>query len=133
MDAKTPSIGSQIDKLWALREKKRELGEQVKKVEKEFDELEEAIKQRLIAEGSQGSKTTKASVSLTEEIVGNITDFDALWEFARKKNYPQLFQRRLSNPAFRELAALYIKKGGVPGVEPFKKINLNLSTLKEKL
>lgn len=128
MDARTPSLGSLIDKLDVLREKRRALSEQDKKLETEFKEVEEVVKQRLAAEGMDKATGKKATVSLSKVVVANIVDFDALCAFVKKTGHFHLFQRRISDPAFRELA----EKKPVPGLEAFTKINLNLTHLKEK-
>lgn len=128
MDARTPSLGSLIDKLDVLREKRRALSEQDKKLETEFKEVEEVVKQRLAAEGMDKATGKKATVSLSKVVVANIVDFEALCAFVKKTGHFHLFQRRISDPAFRELA----EKKPVPGLEAFTKINLNLTHLKEK-
>ena len=118
-----------IDRMYALREEKRKLAAKLKPIEEEFDELEKKLKSYYIEKNSQGSKTRKASASLSEEVVGNIKDWDAFTAFIKKTGHFHLLQRRISNPAFRELAGLLSKKGGVPGVEAFTKINLTLTSL----
>lgn len=128
MDARTPALGTLIDKLDGLREKKRKLNEQLKDVEAEFNELQASILQRLEAEGMDKATGKKATVSRTEVIVATIVDFDALCAFVKKSGHFHLFQRRISDPAFRELAQM--RKGGVPGLEAFTKTNLNLRSLK---
>lgn len=117
------SIGPTIDKMHALRERKRTLDEQIKEIEKQYAELETALMDKLAAEGTTAGTGKLATASISEIVVGNITDWDELWAFAKKKGYSHLFQRRLSDPAVRELFERGIK---VPGVEPFTRKRLNL-------
>lgn len=126
MDMKTVSIGDLIDRMWMTREKKRLLNEKVAELDKDLAMLEADIQDRLAQENLDGGRGKKASVSVGEEIVANITDFDALCKYVKRTGYFHLFHRRISNPAFRELAA----KKPVPGLEAFTKKKLNLTTLK---
>lgn len=127
----TPKLttAQMIDRMWKLREDKRALTAKLKPIEEEYDELEKSLKAALIEGESTGAKTKKASASLSEEVVGNIKDWDSFTAYIKKSGHFHLLQRRISNPAFRELAGLLSKKGGVPGVEAFKKINLTLTSL----
>lgn len=129
MDAPKTPLGTLIDKLAGLREKKRKLAEQEKLIDAEFAELEETLKQRLLGEGMDKATGKKATISIKEEVVANIVDWEALTAYVKKTGHFHLFQRRVSNPAFRELAALN-KSKGVPGLQPFTKLNLNLTALK---
>lgn len=122
----TMKMGDLIDAMFATREKKRKLEEQLKGIETEYAGLEEQLMAQLKEQGVDASRGNKASVSVTKSTVGSITDFDALWAYAKRYNYSQLFQRRLSDPAYRELLESGKK---VPGVEPFVKERLNLRSL----
>lgn len=122
----TPTLGSQIDKLDAIRERKRKLAEQIKAIEAEFSELESQVLQRLMDEETEAGRGKKASVSIGRTVVANIVDFDELCKYVKRTGHFHLFQRRVSDPAFRELAA----RKPVPGLEAFTKIKLNLTHLK---
>lgn len=124
--AKAPSVGSVIDKLWALRERKRMAEETVSKIADEITKLEEIALTRLDAEQVTSAKGAVASLSVTTNVVGNVTDWDEFWKFVIKTKNTHLLQRRISDPAFRELLELGKK---VPGVQPFNKRRLNLRTL----
>lgn len=126
---KQMTTSQMVDRLWKLREEKRVLAAKLKPIEAEYDELEKTLKNALIEGQLAGSKTKLASASLSEEVVGNIKDWDSLTAYIKKSGNFHLLQRRISNPAFRELAGLLAKKGGVPGVEAFTKINLTLTSL----
>ena len=120
------TLGSMIDALNDAREEKRQLNEQLKTIKAAYDILEAQIIERLDSEESRKAEGRKAGVSITEVIVGNIEDYDALCRFVKRTGNFQLFQRRISDPAFRELMEL---KGVVPGLVPFTKRNLNLRSL----
>lgn len=145
MDARTPTVGSLIDKLDDLREKKRKADLVVKELETQYSELDTVLMQRLQAEGMQKASGKKATYSLGEEVVATVNDWDIAWKTIAKQ--PQLMQRRISNPAFRELLEhSKIKFGNVKlteaeekkatafyaklGMTPFVKIKSNLRSIK---
>ena len=122
------TIGSVIDDMWALREKKRKADLVVKGIEEEIAAQETIVFDRLEKEGLKKADGTKASVSIGEATVASVTDWDALWAYAAKNKYFHLFQKRVSDPAWREL--MEKNKGkGVPGTEAFTKRKLNLRSL----
>lgn len=119
-------IGPAIDKLHDLRESKRELESKIKKIEDEYFELEGQLMEKLAAEGTDKAAGKKAGVSITTSVVTNVTDWDAFEKFVKKTGYFHLYQRRVSEPAVREILE---KKGSVPGTEPFNKKRLNLRVI----
>ena len=135
MDMKTPTLGSLIDKLVTVRDKRRALAEQDKELAKEVEELQATILARLEAEGTDKASSKKATVSRTTVTVANVTDWDAFWGFIHKNKFNHMLQRRVSDPAYRELVELaqsdkkLAKQLQTAGVEPFVKVNLNLRSL----
>lgn len=127
MNMKAPTIGSLIDKMDAVREKKHVLAEQDKVLSAQYAELEATLLQRLDADGTQKASSKKATVSISEVVVANV-DWDLAWPLIAKN--PQLVQRRASDPAFREL---FEQKGekfmAKYGMTPFVKRKLNLRSI----
>lgn len=124
--AKPRTLGALIDALDDAREVKRDLAAKTKEAEAVYNDLAVEIIAKMDAEDTRKGEGKKAGASITEVVVAEIEDFDAVWAFAKKNNYGHLFQRRISDPAFRELLE---KKGAVPGLKPFTKRNLNLRSL----
>lgn len=122
----TGKLGDMIDQAFALRERKRELEEQVKVIEGEIEGIQEQLLEKLDGEGVTASRGEKASVSVTKTTVANVTDWDALHEYIRKNKYFHLLQRRVADTSYRELLESGKK---VPGVEPFTKKRINLRAL----
>lgn len=130
MDAPQLPLGKLIDKLNDVREKRRKLAEQDKALAAEYAELEETVKQRLAAEGMDKATGKKATVSTSSVTVANVKDWDAFHAFIKKSGHFHLLQRRVSDPAFRELLEQKGEKAlQKVGVEPFTKVNLNLRAL----
>lgn len=116
-------IGPTIDALDNLRENKRKLQAEIDIIEGEYRELEEALMDKLEAEGSDKGSGKHASASITRSVVGNVTDWDKLNAYVKKTGYFHLYQKRLSDPAVREL---FEQGKKIPGCEPFTKRRLNL-------
>ena len=127
MNAAKLPLGRLIDKLSSLREQRRALAEKDEALAKEYGEIEAQLIQRFEAEGMDKATGKTATASVSSTVVANVTDWDKLYAFIKKKNYFHLLQRRVSDPAFRELQEQ--SKNGVPGVEPFVKKRLNLRNL----
>lgn len=124
-------LGTLIDSLNEIRESRRDLAARDKELETTYKEIEEQIKVRLEAEGMDKATGKKATASIGHVTVATIKDWDALCKYVKKTGYFHLFQRRISDPAFREI--LELKGGEVPGLEAFDKKNLNLRSLSDKL
>lgn len=120
------TIGSRIDSLSQLREDKRALEEKIKIIEESYRELEEALMEDLKKQGMDKATGKKATVSISSTVVGNLVDDEKFYAYVKRTGYFHLLQRRLSDPAIRELLE---SKGSIPGVEPFVKKRLNLRTL----
>lgn len=119
-------LGTGIDKLDELREQKRVLETKVKEIEDTYNELAESLMARLDAEGADKATGKKATVSISKSLTGQVEDWDKFSAYVIKNKYLHLLQRRLSDPAIRELLET---KGKVPGVTPFTKRRLNLRSL----
>lgn len=124
--ARAPSTGALIDQMWAAREEKRRLEADVKEIEKKISELDEQLMERMGAEGLEKATGSKASASITETVTADVIDWETFWAYVIKTKATQLLQRRVSDPAYRELLEAGKK---VPGVQPFPKKRINLRTL----
>lgn len=117
------TLGASIDKLWQLREDKRGHDAESKKVDVQIKELEALMFGLLDAQDTSKADGKRASVSISETVVGNVEDWEALWPYIAKNKFFHLVQKRVSDPGLRELWALGKK---TPGVTPFTKRTLNL-------
>lgn len=121
-----PSLGALIDQMWAVREEKRKLEASVKELDDKLAELDASLQQRLAEDGLDKAAGAKASVSVTTSVIADVQDWDEFWKFILKHKFTHLLQRRVSDPAYRELLDAGKK---VPGVQPFPKKRINLRTL----
>ena len=122
----TGSIGTMIDAMWAVREHKKALEAQVKETTEKLDAYEEALMAKMQADGLDKATGKNATVSFTSTVAANVEDWDGFYAYIKKTGYFHLLQRRVSDPAYRELLAQNKK---VPGVQPFNKTRINLRTL----
>ena len=120
------TIGQATDEMWALREKKRALEASIKVIEKQMDALEETVFGLMDAQDTRKAEGKNAAVSINESTVGTVEDWDAVWTYIAKNKYFHLVQKRLSDPALRELWQM---GKVVPGVQPFKKRTLSVRSL----
>lgn len=119
------SIGSKIDGLQRLREKKRKLEAQAAAVSKEMDVMESELIEQMDAEGILSSKGKLAAVSISETVKPSVEDWDLFYAYLHRKKYYHLLERRPSVTGCREL---FEKLGKIPGVVPFTQRKLNLRT-----
>lgn len=120
------TLGSAIDALWALREKKRKLETQVKEIEAAIADSETQVMELMDKEGVEKTTGKKASVSITSSVVPQVEDWDAFYAYIHRNKYYHLLERRPSVTGCREL---FETKGKLPGVLPFTKRKLNLRTV----
>ncbi len=120
------STGAIIDQLWACKEEKKLLTAQIKEADGRIKEIEDTLMERFESEGMTKATGARATAFTTSSIVGDVQDWEEFWTFIIKKKYTQLLQRRVSEPAYRELLEKGIK---VPGVIPFTKKSIGLRTV----
>lgn len=119
-------LGTGIDKMFELREEKRVLDAQVAAIEAELHAYEEALLEQMKSQGIDKATGSKATISRTMGTVAGMEDWDKLCAFIKRTGNFQLLQKRVSDPAYRELLE---SKGVVPGLQPFTKVRLNLRVL----
>ena len=109
-----------------MREQKRAAEVAVKEIEVKITAAEEEVMERLGAQGLDSAKGKDASVSVTSATVANVEDWPAFHAYIAKNKFFHLLQKRVSDPAYRELLDLGKK---VPGVSPFNKKKLTLRSI----
>ena len=115
--------GTTVDKLVGLRNKKRDLEASVKSLEGQIEELQSQLLEEMESAGVDKFSGKLGTVSISTNVVANVEDWDALYPYIAKNKLWHLLQRRVSDPAYRELLDTGKK---VPGVQPFSKKRLNL-------
>lgn len=117
------NLGDMIDRHNELRNEKRRLNEQLKQVNEDIFHSEAAVLEALDAAGLEHAKIDGVSVSVTEQTMPNVTDWDQLYDFIRQNDAMYMLQRRVSTGPYREMLQM---EQEVPGVEPYVQRKVNM-------
>lgn len=120
-------IGAKIDLRQKLKADKEEASKLVDAIEAHITSVETALLAQLDKEQTTNGGGKLATVSVTESIVPNVTDWDSFYKYIARMKYYHLLERRPSVTGCREL---FETKGAIPGVMPFTKRKLNFTTKK---
>ena len=105
-----------------LRVQLKSVQDEEKRIKALLDENEDAIIEQLDAQGVTRSGVGPYSMSISTTKVGNVTDWDQVYDHIHEHKAFHLLQRRLANAAYVEI----LDSGeALPGVEPFEKRSLN--------
>lgn len=119
------SRGAQIDTLNAIREEMRALNKQVDALAAEKKELEEQIIEEMLKEGITQASSGVGTVTISEQEVASVEDWDKFNAWVKRNNAFYLYQRRVNNAPYRELLASR-KNRLIPGVKTVKVVSLSL-------
>lgn len=110
----------------AIKDEMTALNAQLKDLRAQESDVDIALLKKLDAEGLSRTATEVASVSINEETVPDVVDWDVLYAHIIATNDFSLLQRRVSSTAYREL----LKLGeNVPGLQPRDIRRINFRTL----
>lgn len=105
-----------------LRTQLKVAQDEEKRLKALLDENEDAIIKQLDDQGVTRSGVGPYSMSISTSTVGNVTDWDQVYDHIHEHKAFHLLQRRLANAAYAEI----LDSGdSLPGVEPFEKRSLN--------
>lgn len=117
---------STINELIASRANVKEqmdaLNRELKTLQKTKDSIDVLLLKKMDAEGLSRTANDKASVSINEDIVPEVMDWEEIYQHIVATGDFSLIQRRVSSTSYKEL----LKLGeAVPGVQPrtIRKIN----------
>lgn len=119
----TETLGASIDRLHALRDKKRKADAAAKKIEGEIKPLENEIMERMDAEQVGSSAGKLGSVKISEVVVPTVKDWDAFYTYIIRNKAFYLLERRPTSIAYREELKSRNDKP-LPGVESFTRRTL---------
>jgi hypothetical protein len=118
----TLSINDLIRKRAAIKDETEKLNSRLKDLKTDQDNIDLALLKKMDAEGLSRTANGDYSVSINEDTVPEVIDWDALYDHVISTRDFSLIQRRISSTAYKEL----LKLGeGVPGLSPrtIRKIN----------
>ncbi len=123
-DTPTMTLGDLARERDALRESKRALAREEKEIKAALDENEEAVLALLDAQGVEATRVDGISISISEQVVPSVVDWDAYYAFIKENDAFYLLERRAAAGPYREMLAMETPP---PGVEPFTKRSVNMS------
>lgn len=102
------------------------LNAELKELNKTKDELDHQLFTQLDEQGLSRTANGKASVSINQDTVPDVTDWDALYEHINVTKDYSLLQKRVSSTAYKEL----LKLGeAIPGLQPREIRRINFRSL----
>jgi len=102
------------------------LSKKIDAMKREEEELAQSLLEAMGTLGVESLSSNIGTVSIKKTTVAKVVDWDALFKFISRNKAWHLMQRRVSDPAYRELMERRRGKD-VPGTESFEKIALGLT------
>ena len=112
-----------IAALVAVRDERRDIGTRDKELVEKWRSLEMELITRLDEQGMLKASTVTGTASITETVVPQVVDWEAVYEHIKETGDFYLLQKRPAAAAFRELQASGIE---IPGMEPYTKKTISL-------
>lgn len=120
------TLNDLIKKRATLKEEMDSLNRQLKELRAEQDDVDVQLLKKMDAEGTVRTANEQASVSINEDTVPEVQDWEALYEHVLANKDFSLIQRRVSSVAYKEL----LKMGmDVPGLAPRVVRRINFRSL----
>lgn len=94
------TLGAKADLLFTLRTERLAEERRIGAMRAQEAELREAILSDLAKQRMTKGSGKFATVSAVTKVVGKVEDWAAVWEFAKKHDAFDLYQRRLNNKAW---------------------------------
>ena len=112
-----------IAKLVECRDEKRRIKEREKELIEEWRTLEMELLVRLDEQGVKKASTDDGTTTITEVVLPQVVDWDAVYEHIKETGDFYLLQKRPAAAAFREL---HDSGEVIPGMEPYTKRSISL-------
>jgi hypothetical protein len=125
MTESSPAVATSdiIERIVANKTRRAEIAAEDKKLVDEFRSLEMEMLVRLDEQGMTKASTVLGTVSITETVLPQVTDWDQVYEHIRDTGDFYLLQKRPAAAAFRELHEAGIE---IPGIDPYTKKAISL-------
>ena len=100
------TMNSIIDERAMIKAQMDGLNKRLKEFREALDKVDRLLLKKMDDEGLSRTANSMASVSINEDIVPDVTDWDKLYEHVQETGDFSLIQRRVSSTAYRELLKL---------------------------
>ena len=122
----TSNINALIDERASIKATMDGLNKRLKEFREALDQVDRLLLRKMDNEGLNRTANSLASVSINEDTVPDVADWDALYAHVIATGDFSLIQRRVSSTAYREL----LKMGeAVPGLQPRTVRRINFRSL----
>jgi len=122
-------LGFAAQRLRDLKDKKASLNKEIAAMNEIILELEASMMETLDNSNINLARAGNFTVSITENVVPTVVNWDLFDEYVVSTNSPFLYERRCSARPWRELQSSGVL---VPGTEPFTKKGLSLRKAPKK-
>jgi hypothetical protein len=120
------NINQLIEKRAEVKAGMEQLNRELKELRETQDQLDVLLLKKMDTEGLSRTANDKASVSINEDTVPEVMDWEQLYQHIMSTQDFSLIQRRVSSTAYKEL----LKLGeAVPGLQPRTVRRINFRTL----
>lgn len=96
------SVGTLIDRLYIMRESRKELEKEVDKMNEKEEELKRILEAELSKLGLQAAKGTLAGVSISFKETPTVFDWDKVYKYILEHDAFEILHKRLSTTAVLE-------------------------------
>jgi len=120
------ALGSLIDEMHDIRERRRELAKEEKQLGQEYEALQASLIASLEATGMTSGASDIASAAIKVTEVANVQDWEVFHKWLRKTNRLYMLERRPAQAAFREFLEASRGHKPPPGVVTFEKTTISL-------
>jgi hypothetical protein len=120
------ALGSLIDEMHDIRERRRELAKEEKILGQEYEALQASLIASLEATGMTSGASDIASAAIKVTEVANVQDWEVFHKWLRKTNRLYMLERRPAQAAFREFLEASRGHKPPPGVVTFEKTTISL-------
>ena len=117
------AIGTVVDRMYALREKRLALQKEVEKLKQQELALKAQVIQRLSKSEAEQVGGKQATASITHPVIGIFVDWQRFWQQTRLERNMDLLPRSMAQAAWKQR---YESGVLVPGTEAMRQDKLNL-------
>lgn len=119
----TRSINDVADDILKLQVKRKRLEDQAEVIKKQEEELKLELSKMADDAKLTFGGNKKSAWNISPNIVPQVADWDAFYEYIAKKKYFHMLQRR---PAVKACQEIWGQGGAIPGVEKFTQLKVNV-------
>lgn len=121
----TAALDTLIDDIYDIRNEIKALNKQVDELKANKETMELKLIDMMDSVGTDQSRSSVATATISETTVPQVTDWDAFYRFIKRNNAFYMLERRPAAVAFRETLAQR-KNRAIPGVSSFTKRSVGI-------